>query len=184
NPESLKSITIEGEIGICHIEEADRIKSYEDYTEIMASIRGSNYLTVITYNPTRSLNHWITNLEVPNKNRIVVYTNYTGMPKQWLGYSALQRINELKNSPNKKMRDIYRRTYLGDRVKTGAEIFTNLFNRKLDVNNISKDETVVKGMDFGFSVDPTRYIIDSYNQSRNRLRIYKELTFNNTLSST
>lgn len=183
NPESLKSIAIEGEIGICHIEEADRLNSYEDYTEIMASIRGSNYLTVITYNPPRSLNHWITELEKPNKNRIVVYTNYLGMPKEWLGNSAIQRINELKNSSNRKWRDIYRRTYLGERVKTGAEIFTNIFDVELDVYNIDSDEIIVKGMDFGFKRDPTVYILASYNPKLNRIRVYRELRFIQTLIS-
>lgn len=181
NPASLKSIAIEGEIGICHIEEADRLNSYEDYTEIMASIRGSNYLTIVTYNPPRSLNHWITELEKPNKHRIVVYTNYLGMPAEWLGNSAMQRINELKNSDNKKWRDIYRRTYLGERVKTGAEIFTNLYDVQLDINNIGEDEIIIKGMDFGFKRDPTVYIFASYNPNLNRIRVYKEMRWYRTL---
>ncbi len=176
DPSALKSIASKKPIGICHIEEADRIKSYEDFIEIMASVRGSDYLTIITYNPPRSVNHWISALEQPTKNRVVVFTTYLGMPKQWLGASYLQRINELKDSDNKKWRNIYRRTYLGHRVKTGSEVFTNYYDARLDIHNIDEGEQIVQGLDFGFSNDPTRYIIGSYNKELKRLRIYKEIS--------
>ena len=174
---SLEDASGEG-VFIVHIDEADQIDSQEDLDNILASVRGSKFLTIITYNPPKSINHWIHELETPTNDRIVVWSDYLTVPVDWLQPTFIQIAERMRDSTSEKRRRNYRWVYLGQRVSTGAEVFETYKDVRFtdeDIRVFNRDYEVLRGIDFGHGNDPSVYLQGVYIEETMTLKIFREI---------
>lgn len=137
-------------------EELTEFSGMEDVRTIKASvIRGGEGCTLYSYNPPRSLNNW-TNAEAlaARPDRLKHHSDYTQMPREWLGESFLREAEALRASSEQA----YRHMYLGEAVGTGGQVFENLELREIGDSELRRFDRFRSGLDFGFAVDPDAFV--------------------------
>ncbi|MFL2116286.1 PBSX family phage terminase large subunit [Marinilactibacillus psychrotolerans] len=157
-------------------EEVDEFSSMADIRTINQTlIRGGNDIQVIyTYNPPQSQNNWV-NAEVENQRHridtLVHSSTYLTVPPEWLGEQFITDAEHLKETKPDK----YDHEYMGIVTGTGAEVFTNITNRKITEEEIARFDKVRRGLDFGFAADPLHYMENYLDKARGRLYIFAEI---------
>lgn len=138
-------------------------------------VRGGPGIQVFyTYNPPQSQNNWV-NSEVEQqelrKDTLVHSSDYRTVPKDWLGEQFINDAEHLKKTNPKK----YEHEYLGIVTGTGAEVFTNVTQRRITDEEIARFDKIRRGLDFGFAADPLHYTENYYDKARKRLFIFAEI---------
>ena len=198
-----------GYIGITWFEELDQFEGEEEIRKTTQStMRGGNvFWDFRSFNPPISKNNWANEYaercEITPKlqaTSMVMRSDYTQMPAEWLGPQFIEEAELLKETNPRA----YEHEYLGHAIGTGGDVFPNAcdldMTKLVDVydyygNSIRKVplyETFDKlyhGIDWGFAIDPTRYvklhfdpdqrdiyIFDEYNTVKSRIQnIYHDL---------
>lgn len=171
DPGKSKSIKLsKGYFGFLWFEEASEFQNMEAIRTIKASVirgvpPGKKAITFYSYNPPISAQNWV-NKEARAKRpgRLKHLSNYTQVPKKWLGIDFIAEAEALKASNERA----YRHMYLGEVTGSGGNVFANLQLRRITAEDISKLDRFYNGLDFGFAVDPdafTRWAYDRRNRA-------------------
>jgi phage terminase large subunit len=160
---------------------------------------GEKFWDFRTFNPPISRNNWANEYTADcEDNRqdttLVVRNTYLDVPRMWLGEQFIQEAEELKD----KNERAYIHEYLGQAIGTGGDVFPNTCD--LDMEQLvdcgdsqnpmwQTFDHIYNGLDWGFAIDPTRfvrlhfdskrldvYIFAEYNTVKNRIQdIFKAL---------
>ncbi|RXA58963.1 PBSX family phage terminase large subunit [Enterococcus casseliflavus] len=157
-------------------EEVDEFNSMAEIRTINQSLgRGGSGITIFySFNPPESNTNW-TNLEIQQQQVrdevFVHHSDYTTVPKEWLGELFIQEAEHLK----KTNEDKYRHEYLGEVTGTGAEVFKNITVRKITDDEIASFDKVSHGIDHGYAGDPMHYTKNHFDKTRRKLYIFGEV---------
>lgn len=140
-------------------------------TTLRSLVRGEGGHTSIfyTYNPPKSANSWVNvwaNTYSPLKVRH--HSTYLDVPREWLGEQFIIEAEETKLRNEAK----YRWAYMGEVTGFGGAIFDNLVIREITKEERQQFVKLRDGLDFGFSIDPTTYMVTS--KVGNKLYIFRE----------
>jgi len=177
NPKKIKSIKIPfGYIKFAWFEEVDQFGGMIEIRNILQSIfRGTTkrQIALFSYNPPKSSRSWVNEeTKIPKENRIVHYSDYRTVPKDWLGETFLANAKHLK----KVNEDAYKHEYLGEETGTGLEVFNNVTLRPITDKEISYFDSRSQGIDFGYAADPLAFIEAHFDAKKKKLYIFFEIT--------
>lgn len=180
DPMKLTSLTVaQGFVTWVWIEEAYEIMSEEDFKMLDESIRGKSggifKQITLTLNPW-SDRHWIKKrfFDEPNDdNKLALTTNY--MCNEWLDEADKHLFEQMKlNNPRR-----YQVAGLGEWGITEGLIYNNWQQKNYRVKNHAETVTPngkwVFGLDFGYSNDPTAFIVARIDMERKRIIIWDEI---------
>lgn len=172
----LKSIRAPGKSYFRFIwyEEACELPGERTLRNVTQSVqRGGKVFTIFrTFNPPISLNNWMNQLvNVPDDRALTLRTDYTMMPREWLGEAFIEEAEHLKTvNP-----DAYEHEYMGEPIGAGGEVFPNVTVRTITDEEIAGMGYFYDGVDFGFTTDPACYIRVSYNRKTEELFLLDEI---------
>lgn len=175
NPKKVKSIKVaKGYIKYIWYEEVDEFESYDKIRNINQSLMrgGHKFCVFYSFNPPESQRNWC-NQEVveERKDKYIHHSDYTTVPKDWLGEQFIIEAEHLKRvNPTK-----YEHDYLGAVTGTGGEVFRNLTIREITDDEIKVFDRLKNGLDFGYAADPLAYVLMHYDKTRKRLYIFGEI---------
>lgn len=173
-PTKLKGIKVKsGYLGILWFEELDQFKGPEAVRTIEQSVvRGGDKAYIFkSFNPPKTANNWANKyVKVPKKNRYFNHSNYTQVPKKWLGKAFIEEAEHLKEINPKS----YEHEYLGIANGNGGNVFDNVTIRPITDEEISEFDRIYMGVDWGWFPDPWTWNKMYYNPSQNKLYIYDE----------
>lgn len=171
DPDKVKSIKPAfGYIGIDWFEELDQYAGERELRKVTQSTKrgGELFWDFRSFNPPISKNNWANELVedyelYPNKSTLVVRTTYLQVPPEWLGPEFIEEAEELKE----KNPRAYEHEYMGVPVGTGGDVFPNAC--ALDMSKLvsvgdrqipmwQTFDEVYNGIDWGFAIDPFRYV--------------------------
>jgi len=176
NPKKIKSIKLAtGYMKFAWFEEVDQFGGMEEIRNILQSIfRGTNkkQIAFFSYNPPKSARSW-TNAEtkITKKGRVVHYSDYRTVPKDWLGETFLTNAEHLKEVNE----DAYDHEYLGKETGTGLEVFNNITLRPISEKEISYFDYRYQGIDFGYTVDPLWFGEAHFDAKKKILYLFFEI---------
>lgn len=176
NPLKAKSINLgRGYIKYFWAEEIDQYGSMEEVRSILQSVfRGGDEdrIAFFSFNPPKSARSWVNQeVKIPKAGRLVHHSDYTSVPKEWLGERFISDAEHLKQTNELA----YRHEYLGEEVGTGLEVFNNV-----EVRRITDDEKLTfgelrQGLDFGYAQDPLAFERMYFDVKKRRLYIFEEI---------
>lgn len=177
-PTKLKGIKVsQGYIGLLWLEELDQFKGPEAVRTIEQSvIRGGDTAYIFkSFNPPKTKNNWANKyLEVPKDNRLVLHTNYTQVPKKWLGKAFIDEAEYLKEVNL----NAYEHEYLGIPNGNGGSVFDNVQIREIPDEEIARFDRLYYGVDWGWYPDPWAFNKVYYDAARRTLYILDEARAN------
>ena len=191
DPNKVKSIKVErGYIGITWWEELDQFAGENELRKVLQStMRGGDlFWDFRTFNPPISIDNWANEYaeeaEVKN-NTLVVSNTYLDVPTQWLGQQFIEEAEDLKRINPRA----YDHEYMGLPIGTGGSVFPNAcdldMNEKVPVYDFDGHvleytpmwktfDRIYNGIDWGFAMDPFRYIRMHYDPKKLDLYIFTE----------
>lgn len=167
-----------GEYDIVWFEELSNFKNIQEVeTAINSYIRGAESPVIFySYNPPQNISNWV-NAEclIEKKNRVTHSSSYLDIPEKlrekWLGKIWLENADHVKATNEKK----YNHVYLGESNGTGGEIFSNITLRHIADEEITRFDCILRGIDWGYAVDPFGYGVMYFDMTRKKLYIFKEV---------
>lgn len=170
-----KSIKVsKGYIKYLWLEELDEFEGSEKLRSIQQSVvRGGPDFTVFyTYNPPKSQRNWVNDpSQWDRKDTISHHSTYLAVPRTWVGEQFIADAEHLKATKP----EAYEHEYLGEVTGTGAEVFTNLTNRRISDEEIAGFDRIRRGLDWGYATDPFHYTVCQYDKTRKRLYVFFEI---------
>lgn len=174
DPTSIKSIKVEkGYIGILWFEELTEFTPAEVRSILQSVMRGGNQFWVFySFNPPMNRANWVNKEKLINKpGRLVMRSDYTTVPRDWLGSAFLDEASWQKEHNEK----LYLNEYLGECTGTGLDVFENIKNTKLTDAEIGAFDYYFHGIDWGYYPDPWAYLAMAYKPATRELFIFDEL---------
>lgn len=177
NPKKIKSIKLAtGYMKFAWFEEVDQFGGMEEIRNLLQSIfRGTtkHQIAYFSYNPPKSARSW-TNAEtkIPKKGRMVHYSDYRDVPREWLGETFIANAEHLKETNE----DAYNHEYLGMETGTGLEVFNNVTLRPITDKEISLFDHRFQGLDFGYAADPLCFEEAHFDEKKKRLYMFFEIS--------
>lgn len=192
DPNKVKSIKLPfGYIGITWFEELDQYSGENELRKVTQSTRrgGDKFWDFRTFNPPISKNNWANeyadDARFNSPNTLVIHNTYLDVPKEWLGQEFIDDAEELK----RKNPRAYDHEYGGNAVGTGGDVFPNAC--ELDMSQLvdrydlygnviervpmwTTFDHIYNGLDWGFAVDPARYVKIHFDAKKYDAYIYKE----------
>lgn len=170
-----KSIKVsKGYIKYLWFEELDEFEGPEKIRSIQQSvIRGGEKFTVFySYNPPKSQRNWVNDpVQWDRPDTLSHHSDYTTVPRNWLGEQFIVDAEHLRDTKP----SAYEHEYLGKVTGTGAEVFTNLTNRRITDDEIEAFDRIRRGIDWGYASDPFHYTVMHYDKTRKKLYIFYEI---------
>lgn len=187
DPFKTKSIKLPfGYIGITWFEELDQYAGENELRTVTQSTMrgGEKFWDFRTFNPPISRNNWANEYtEDCEDNRqdttLVVRNTYLDVPRMWLGEQFIQEAEELKD----KNERAYIHEYLGQAIGTGGDVFPNTcdldMEQLVDCGDGQKPmwqtfDHIYNGLDWGFAIDPTRFVRLHFDSKRLDVYIFAE----------
>ena len=191
DPNKVKSIKVEkGYIGITWWEELDQFAGENELRKVLQSTMrgGDKFWDFRTFNPPISIDNWANEYAeeaLDRENTIVIRNTYLDVPKIWLGSQFIAEAEELKKLNPRA----YQHEYMGEAIGTGGSVFPNACDLDMtqpipltdyDGNTIKEIpmwktfDKIYSGIDWGYAMDPFRFIRMHYDPSRLDLYIYCE----------
>lgn len=191
DPMKVKSIKLPfGYIGVTWFEELDQFSGERELrTVLQSTMRGGElFWDFRTFNPPISKNNWANeyaDIAETRENTLVIHNTYLDVPKSWLGQAFIDEAEELKeiNYP------AYEHEYLGVPTGTGGDVFQNVVDLDMEeetsitdsYGNVIKKvplwqtfDKIYNGIDWGFAVDPFRFVKCHFDKSHLDLYIFAE----------
>lgn len=178
-PLSITSISVTtGNLCRLWVEEAYQLESEESFNTIDESMRGiidypgGFYQTVLTFNPWNE-RHWLKarffDEDTRSQNSLALTTTYRDNP--FLDDDYLNMLMEMK------VRNPRRARVAVDGEWGVAEglVFENFVVEQFDLKKVLNGATVVHGLDFGFTHDPTAFSEAAVNMKTRDIYIFNEL---------
>lgn len=195
DPNKVKSVKPPfGYIGINWFEELDQFAGENELRKVTQSTKrgGLDFWDFRTFNPPISKNNWaneyVEDLECRQvKNTRVIRNTYLDVPEDWLGPEFLEEAEELKE----KNERAYTHEYMGVAIGTGGDVFPN--TEDLDMSKLvniydaygnvlyqkkmyETFDNIYNGIDWGFALDPFRFVKIHFDRNHLDLYIYEEHT--------
>lgn len=195
----VKSIKVPfGYIGITWFEELDQFAGENELRKVTQStMRGGElFWDFRTFNPPISKNNWANEYTEDCEtyrpdDTLVVRNTYLDVPRDWLGEQFIVEAEELKEINPRA----YIHEYLGQAIGTGGDVFPNV--EDMDMNaasaitdaygNVIKEvpiwqtfDQIYNGIDWGFALDPFRFVKMHFDKARLDLYIFDEYTATHT----
>lgn len=193
DPDKVKSIKLPfGYIGITWFEELDQFAGPKELRKVLQStMRGGKlFWDFRTFNPPISKNNWANEYaeecEIQRPHDTVVIRNtYLDVPEDWLGEQFIIEAEELKRINPRA----YEHEYMGHAIGTGGDVFPNVEDMDMEVlvsrtdaygNVIDKApmwktfSNIYNGIDWGFAIDPFRFVRVHFDKTRLDLYIFTE----------
>ena len=171
----LKSIKpLKGVFKYIWFEEFSELPGPNFVRSVMQSVqRGSDKFIVFrTFNPPISSNNWANVfIREPDERAVTLHTDYTMIPREWLGEAFLYEAERLKEINPKA----FEHEYMGIPTGSGGEVFPNLEIRTITADEIGQMEYIYSGVDFGFAVDPAVFMRVSYDSKRDTVYLLDEI---------
>lgn len=196
DPMKVKSIKLPfGYIGITWFEELDQFAGENELRTVTQSTMrgGDKFWDFRTFNPPISKNNWANEYAEEcemhsDGNTLVVRNTYLDVPEEWLGQQFIEEAEDLKiKNPR-----AYRHEYGGEAIGTGGDVFPNVSD--LDMQKMVKVEPhddghgnlitqmpmwqtfdhIYCGIDWGFALDPFRFVRMHFDKKHLDLYIFKE----------
>lgn len=173
--DSLKITSITCESGsLCWmwIEEAYEIMSEQDFDIVDESIRGGTDVfkqVTLTFNPWNE-RHWIKRrfFDVKSPDILAMTTNY--MCNEWLDESDLKVFENMRiNNPRR-----YQVAGLGNWGVVEGLVYENWVEREFELKDVKHCKTIC-GLDFGYTNDPTAFLIGFIDNKNKKLYIWDEM---------
>lgn len=183
-PKSIKPKT--GYFAITWFEELDQYAGEDELRKVTQSTRrgGGMFWDFRTFNPPISRSNWANEYAdraEANANTLVVRNTYLDVPREWLGEDFFYEAEELREINEAA----YKHEYLGIPTGSGGCVFSNVCD--LDMNRLVSQfgsdekielwktfENVYSGLDWGFGVDPFRFVKMHFDRTRLDLYIFCE----------
>lgn len=175
DPGKSKSLKLEkGYFKYLWFEELTEFEGMDDIRTIKISVfrQRGEAVTFYSYNPPKSAQNWVNAealLNVPG--RMVHHSDYTQVPREWLGEAFLNEAAHLK-SVNESA---YRNIYLGAVTGSGGQVFDNVAVREITAKERAGFDTFLNGGDFGFASDPDAFVRMHYEKRTHTLYIVAEV---------
>jgi len=175
NPKKIKSIKLAtGYVKFVWMEEVDQFTGMAEVRNILQSIlRGTTkrQMVIFSYNPPKSARSWVNaESKLPKENRLVHYSDYRTVPKDWLGDTFLTNAEHLKEVNE----DAYKHEYLGEETGTGLEVFNNVTLRPITDKEITYFDHRYQGLDMGYTIDPMCFIQGNFDAKTKTLSLFYE----------
>lgn len=180
DPLKITSISVpQGNICFVWVEEAYEIENSDKFDTVIESIRGTNpdpeffKQVTLTFNPW-SEQSWLKKKfwDPKTRYRNVFAQTTTFRVNEWLGKDDKQRYLDLYKTNPRRAKIVCD----GDWGVAEGLVFENFKVEDFDVPEIVKQcDTVVHGMDFGFTHDPTAFAEAAVNFKTKDIYIYNEL---------
>ena len=145
----------------------------EDIRKINQSvIRGGNrFIELDVFNTPKSKQHFVNReLLVKKPDRIVVRSDYTQVPAEWLGQKFIDDAEFLKEHDLKA----FENEYLGIATGDGGAVFENLEIREIIDEEIKSFDRIYNGVDWGWFPDPWAFNRVYFDAARRTLYIFDE----------
>lgn len=183
-----------GYIGITWFEELDQYAGPEELRKVTQSTMrgGTVYWDFRTFNPPISKNNWANeyaeSCEIEDRlqaTTMVVRNTYLDVPKDWLGEQFIEEAEDLKQTNPRA----YEHEYMGVATGTGGDVFPNAcdldMSKPLKLTNAYGDtrreipmwqtfDKLYYGIDWGFAIDPTRFVKLYFDQDQRDIYIFDE----------
>lgn len=175
DPLKVTSISVDkGYLCWAWLEEAYELLKEEDFDMIDESIRGAipdplYKQWIITFNPWNE-KHWIKRrfFDRQDDNILAMTTNYKC--NEWLDASDLKLFEDMRlHNPRR-----YRVAGLGDWGIVEGLIYENWVERSFTLDDIRHCQTI-SGLDFGYTNDPTAFLIGFIDQDAKKLYVWDEI---------
>lgn len=197
DPNKVKSVKLPfGYIGITWFEELDQYNGQNEIRKVLQStMRGGElFWDFRSFNPPISINNWANELVADMEKEpdwLIIGNTYLNVPKQWLGEQFIAEAELLKKINPKA----YEHEYLGIPVGTGGNVFYNVEDLNMDqlvdvadpfTGNIVKTpmwqtfSNIYCGIDWGFAIDPFRFVRMHFDSARRDLYIFGEYSTRET----
>ena len=192
DPNKVKSIKVPfGYIGITWFEELDQYSGENELRKVTQSTKrgGEMFWDFRTFNPPISKNNWANeytdDVEFDSPSTLVIRNSYLDVPDVWLGQEFIEDAEELK----RKNERAYLHEYMGLAIGTGGDVFPNASEMDMDqlvpwmdsYGNVIKEvpmwetfDHIYCGIDWGFAIDPTRFVRMHFDRKRLDLYIFRE----------
>ena len=193
DPMKVKSIKLPfGYIGITWFEELDQYAGENELRNVLQSTMrgGGKFWDFRTFNPPISKNNWaneyteMCEIDRPD-DTLVVRNSYLDVPRSWLGDQFIIEAEELKRINERA----YIHEYMGVAIGTGGDVFPNVEDLDMDQlvpvpdsygNEVKKVpmwqtfDNIYNGIDWGFAIDPFRFVRMHFDRPRLNLYIFTE----------
>lgn len=193
DPMKVKSIKLPfGYIGITWFEELDQYAGENQLRTVTQSTMrgGEKFWDFRTFNPPISRNNWANEYaetaETRGNTRVIANT-YLDVPRLWLGDQFIEEAEELKEINERA----YIHEYLGVAIGTGGDVFPNVADLDMEQPYEFKDaygnvvssvplwrtfDQIYNGIDWGFALDPFRFVKMHFDKKHLDLYIFDEHT--------
>ena len=195
DPDKVKSIKPPfGYMGVTWFEELDQFAGEAELRKTTQStMRGGNeFWDFRTFNPPISRNNWANeytfDCEVKREaTTLVVRNTYLDVPRNWLGEQFIEEAEELKDINPRA----YEHEYMGVATGTGGDVFDNVEDLDMSVPVERYDnmgelldtvpmwqtfDHIYNGLDWGFAMDPLRFVRVHFDAKKLDLYIFDEYT--------
>lgn len=185
DPMKTKSIKLPfGYIGATWFEELDQYAGENELRTVTQSTMrgGEKFWDFRTFNPPISRNNWANEYAEQAENRdntLVVRNTYLDVPRNWLGEQFIEEAEDLKETNERA----YIHEYMGIAIGTGGDVFPNVEEFDSDavidygdkqIPIIDTFDNVYNGIDWGFALDPFRFVKVHYDRKHRDVYIYRE----------
>ena len=190
DPNKVKSIKVErGYIGITWWEELDQFAGEAELRKVLQStMRGGDlFWDFRTFNPPISIDNWANEYAEDaelKKNTLVVHNTYLDVPESWLGQQFIEEAEDLKEINPRA----YEHEYMGVPTGTGGGVFPNACDLDMEelVDIVDFDgstrkvplwmtfDKIYNGIDWGYAVDPFRFVRMHFDIRKLDLYIFTE----------
>ena len=181
DPKKVKSIKLPfGYIAVTWFEELDQYAGENELRNVTQSTMrgGDKFWDFRTFNPPISRNNWANEYtetcEIERTNdTLVVRNTYLDVPRDWLGEQFIFEAEELKRINERA----YQHEYLGIPIGTGGDVFPNACECTITDEMIEHEfDNIYRGIDWGFALDPFRFVKMHFDRNHLDLYIYAEYT--------
>lgn len=199
DPHKVKSIKLPfGYIGITWFEELDQYNGENELRNVLQSTMrgGDKFWDFRTFNPPISKNNWANeyaeDCEVYRQDDTLVIRNtYLDVPEEWLGPQFIDEAERLKEINPRA----YEHEYMGKAIGTGGDVFPNVVDIDTDqmveikdangrtIKEVPMFETfdkIYNGIDWGFAIDPFRFVRMHFDGARRDLYVFREFNATKT----
>lgn len=177
DPLKVTSITVDvGVLCWAWLEEAYEVMNEDDFNILDESIRGgvpegSGLFKqwTITFNPWNE-HHWLKKrfFDNPDDNTLAITTNY--MCNEWLDAADIKVFEDMKKRNPRR----YAVAGLGGWGIVDGLVYENWKEQAFDIDEIKNAQTAF-GLDFGYSVDATAFVVAYIDETNGKIYIYDEL---------
>ena len=169
-----------GYIGITWFEELDQFAGENELRKVTQSTMrgGEAFWDFRTFNPPISKNNWANEYteqcEIEREvDTLVTRNTYLDVPRDWLGEQFIFEAEELKRINPRA----YQHEYGGEAIGTGGDVFPNACECEITDEQIKHEfDNVYRGIDWGFALDPFRFVKMHFDKNHLDLYIFAEYT--------